>query len=83
MRQIRPATLSKKLWKNVVGYLQGLKTQIADIRAAGTYKNERIIMSPQGMEIKAEGKKVLNFCANNYLGFADNKRVSFESEAIP
>jgi len=52
-----------------------LKTQISDIKAAGTYKAERIITSPQGMEIKVGGKKVLNFCANNYLGFADNKKV--------
>jgi len=66
----------------VVEFLQGLKTQIADIQAAGTYKNERIITSPQGMEIKAEGKKVLNFCANNYLGFADNKRVIMVLELL-
>jgi len=34
------------------------------------------------MEIKAEGKKVLNFCANNYLGFADNKRVIMVLELL-
>jgi glycine C-acetyltransferase len=59
----------------MVGFVQSLKNQIADIKAAGTYKNERIITSPQGMEIVVGGKKVLNFCANNYLGFANNQRV--------
>ena len=39
-------------------------------REAGLYKNERIIVSPQGAEIELNtGQKVLNFCANNYLGF--------------
>jgi len=54
-----------------------MKNQIAEIKQAGTYKAERIITSPQGMEITAAGKRVLNFCANNYLGFADNQTVSY------
>src|ERR1035437_5723296 len=66
MRQLRPATQK---------FLANLKGQISEIRAAGTYKNERIITSPQSVEIEVAGKKVLNFCANNYLGFADNKRI--------
>jgi glycine C-acetyltransferase len=49
-----------------------LKATLADIRTAGTYKSERIITSPQGMEIMADGKKLLNFCANNYLGWANH-----------
>jgi len=55
--------------------LAGVTRQIKEIEAAGTYKKERIITSPQSMEIRAEGKKVLNFCANNYLGFSDNRRI--------
>ncbi|MCR5554701.1 MAG: glycine C-acetyltransferase [Bacteroidales bacterium] len=49
-----------------------LQKEIADIKAAGLYKDERIIESAQGAEILVGGKKVLNFCANNYLGLADN-----------
>ena len=49
-----------------------LKKELADIEAAGLYKHERIIESAQGAEILVKGKKCLNFCANNYLGLADN-----------
>jgi glycine C-acetyltransferase len=46
---------------------------IDEIREAGLYKNERIIVSPQGAEIELNtGQKVLNFCANNYLGLSNN-----------
>lgn len=51
-----------------------LQDELADIKAAGLYKQERIIVSPQGAVIKVNtGKEVLNFCANNYLGLSDNK----------
>jgi len=44
-----------------------------EIKEAGLYKNERIIVSPQGAEIELDtGQKVLNFCANNYLGLSNN-----------
>ncbi|HEX2968890.1 MAG TPA: glycine C-acetyltransferase [Bacteroidales bacterium] len=47
-----------------------------EIKEAGLYKNERIIVSPQGAEIKLDtGKTVLNFCANNYLGLSANKEL--------
>ncbi len=47
-----------------------------EIRAAGLFKSERIITSPQAAEIKLEdGRTVLNFCANNYLGLADHPDV--------
>jgi glycine C-acetyltransferase len=52
-----------------------LKSQLSEIRAAGTYKEERIISSPQRMNITADKKEVINFCANNYLGLSDNPRV--------
>jgi len=46
---------------------------LSEIREAGLYKNERVIVSPQGAEITlSSGKKVLNFCANNYLGLSNN-----------
>jgi glycine C-acetyltransferase len=47
-----------------------------EIRDAGLYKKERVIVTPQSVEIKVEdGSEVLNFCANNYLGLADNPEV--------
>lgn len=53
-----------------------LQEQLDDIKAAGLFKNERIIASPQGAEITLEdGRKVINFCANNYLGLADNAEL--------
>jgi glycine C-acetyltransferase len=53
-----------------------LQKEIADIKAAGLYKNERIIITPQGAKIKtSDGKEVLNFCANNYLGLSSHPRV--------
>ena len=51
-----------------------LTKEITDIKAAGTYKDERIIVAPQEAEIKLEdGSKVLNFCMNNYLGLSNNE----------
>ena len=52
-----------------------LQKELAEIEAAGLYKNERIIESPQGAEILVKGKKCLNFCANNYLGLANNPEL--------
>lgn len=53
-----------------------LQNELADIQSAGLYKNERIIVSPQGAAIKVStGQEVLNFCANNYLGLSDNKEL--------
>jgi len=45
------------------------------IKEEGLFKNERVITSPQSAHIKAAGKEVLNMCANNYLGLADNKEI--------
>src|SRR5690348_4642278 len=50
--------------------------ELESIRDSGLYKDERIITSPQSAEITlADGRKVLNFCANNYLGLADHPRL--------
>ncbi len=54
---------------------QHLSTQIAEIREAGLYKEERLIESPQRAAINVRGKEVLNFCANNYLGLSDHPRL--------
>ncbi len=47
-----------------------LAKELAEMRVAGTYKEERVIEGKQGPEIAINGKKLLNFCANNYLGLA-------------
>jgi glycine C-acetyltransferase len=61
------------MYKN---YKDHLDKTLTEIRDAGLYKNERIIVSPQGAEIKlSSGQVVLNFCANNYLGLSNNKEL--------
>lgn len=53
-----------------------LKTQLKEIEEAGLFKRERIIASAQGAEIVlADGQRVLNFCANNYLGLSSHPRI--------
>ena len=52
-----------------------LADELASIQAAGLYKNERLIESPQQAAIQVAGKEVLNFCANNYLGLSNNPRL--------
>jgi len=57
-------------------FLDHLAGELEELRAAGLYKAERVITSPQGATIAvADGRKVLNFCANNYLGLADHPDV--------
>ena len=60
-----------------------LETELQGIRDAGLYKNERIITTPQGADIKVQGAEgdVLNFCANNYLGLADDSRLIAAAKA--
>ena len=59
-----------------VGQISSMDSdELAEIKAAGLYKNERIIESPQRAEITVGGRQVLNFCANNYLGLSDNPRL--------
>jgi len=52
-----------------------LAVELEEIKASGLYKTERIIESPQGAEITVNGKTVLNFCANNYLGLSSHPKV--------
>jgi len=53
-----------------------LQKELKEIKDAGLYKDERIIVSPQGAEIKLEsGQEVLNFCANNYLGLSNHPEL--------
>jgi len=52
-----------------------LQQELEEIQQAGLYKNERIIESEQGPEITVNGRKVLNFCANNYLGLSSHPKV--------
>ncbi|MFT6055386.1 MAG: glycine C-acetyltransferase [Roseivirga sp.] len=53
-----------------------LQAELADIKEAGLFKKERIITTPQSAEIKTEdGREVINFCANNYLGLSSHPKV--------
>jgi glycine C-acetyltransferase len=55
---------------------QQLQQEIQDIRDAGLYKNERVIVTPQGAEVRTDqDKEVLIFCANNYLGLSSHPAV--------
>lgn len=49
--------------------------EVEDIKTSGLYKTERVITSPQGAQITVNGKTVLNFCANNYLGLSSHPKV--------
>jgi glycine C-acetyltransferase len=61
---------------NEMSTLERYQDTLEEIREAGLYKKERVITTPQSVEIKVQdGSKVLNFCANNYLGLADNPEV--------
>ncbi len=65
-------------------YQGHLNNILIDLKESGLYKNERIIVSPQGAEIElASGMKVLNFCANNYLGLSNSpKLIEAAKEAL-
>ena len=61
------------MYQNFKSFLQ---SELQGIEEAGLYKNERIIVSPQGAAIRvSDGKEVLNFCANNYLGLSNNQQL--------
>lgn len=60
-----------------------LQAEIQEIKDSGLYKNERVITSPQGADIKLEdGRSVINFCANNYLGLSSHPKVIEAAKAI-
>ena len=56
-------------------FVARIKAELAEIETAGLFKRERIITSEQGPEITVNGKQVLNFCANNYLGLSSHPKV--------
>jgi len=57
-------------------FQEHLATQLEAIRAAGTYKAERVIQTPQGTHVRvSDGQPVLNLCANNYLGLAQHPEI--------
>jgi len=59
-----------------------LSNELKSIRDDGLYKDERIIISPQGATIRvSDGKEVLNFCANNYLGLSNNQELKEAAKA--
>ncbi|OZB89271.1 MAG: glycine C-acetyltransferase [Microbacterium sp. 14-71-5] len=66
------------MYSNVRGQLEDT---LAEIREAGLYKTERQLASPQAAHVRSAGSDVLNFCANNYLGFADDLRLVSAAKA--
>ena len=58
-----------------------LQATLAEIREAGLFKDERELSSPQAARVRANGREVLNFCANNYLGLADHPRIVAAAKA--
>jgi glycine C-acetyltransferase len=65
----------------VYGIRDDLRATLDEIRAAGLYKHERQLASPQSSHVRAAGGEVLNFCANNYLGLADHPDVVAAAKA--
>ena len=63
-------------------FLKHLQSELKQIENDGLYKRERIITSSQDSEIEANGKKLLNFCANNYLGLSNHPEVVKASQDI-
>jgi glycine C-acetyltransferase len=57
-------------------FVKRVASQLDEIRSAGLFKKERVIGSSQGAEIVVNGRKVLNFCANNYLGLSSHPEVT-------
>jgi len=80
LRNTKYSQRSSKDFNNILdmyrNFKEHLDTVLSEIKEAGLYKNERVIISPQGAEITLDtGQKVLNFCANNYLGLSNNQQL--------
>ena len=75
MPNAQPKPLSPYLRFMNEKLVQRIGKEVEEIKAAGLYKTERVIESAQGAEIIVNGKKVLNFCANNYLGLSSHPKV--------
>ena len=63
-------------------FVNRIASQLEEIRTAGLFKTERVISSPQAAEIVVNGRKVLNFCANNYLGLSNHPQVTAAAHKI-
>jgi glycine C-acetyltransferase len=65
-------------------FAEHLRTQLLQLEAEGLFKRERVITTPQGARVEADGKRVVNLCANNYLGLAGRPElVAAAREALP
>jgi glycine C-acetyltransferase len=62
-------------------FLNHLSSELEGLKSAGLYKSERVITSPKSAEIEVGGRKLLNFCANNYLGLADSDELRDAAKA--
>jgi glycine C-acetyltransferase len=66
------------------GFAEHLRTQLLQLEAEGLFKRERVITTPQGARVEADGKRVVNLCANDYLGLAGRPElVAAAREALP
>ena len=65
----------EQLISSVKSFIDSLKIKLEALNTAGLLKTERSIAGPQRVEVNADGKELLNFCSNNYLGMANNEHV--------
>jgi glycine C-acetyltransferase len=63
------------------GFLRHIEGELEGLKTAGLYKAERVISSPQSAQIEVGGRRLLNFCANNYLGLADSDELRDAAKA--
>jgi len=73
--KLNPYLCSVKNERMNTKFAERIATELQEIQENGLFKKERIITSEQGPEIAVNGKKVLNFCANNYLGLSSHPKV--------
>ena len=64
-----------------MGTLDFIKPELEELKEKGLYKNIRTIESAQGAWVQIGGRNVLNFCSNNYLGFAAHERIREAAKA--